>query len=146
MGPARRWTLEAAKQILPDVRERTERAVRETESLTAERDRLAAGAPEREEIDERIGQVVQRWAREMEALGLDVTGGLRASVAQRPPEISGHYVEVEGEAPLPRRLPHRPVAAVHVLAEAKSGSDSHERVLHRWAGPSSEDRIGRGPG
>jgi hypothetical protein len=60
--------------MFPDVRERTERAVRETESLTAERDALAAGAPEREEIDERIGQVVQRWAREMEALGLDVKG------------------------------------------------------------------------
>jgi hypothetical protein len=60
--------------MLPDVRSRTERAVRETESLVAERDALAAESPQRGVVDERIQQVVQRWAREMEALGLDVKG------------------------------------------------------------------------
>lgn len=74
MSEARRWTLEAAQQMFPEVRQRTKRAVHETESLMAERDALAADAPEREQVDGRIQQAVQRWASEMEALGLDVKG------------------------------------------------------------------------
>jgi hypothetical protein len=60
--------------MLPDVRDRTERAVREAESLMAERDGHAVGSPEGRVVEERIQQVVQRWVREMEALGLDVKG------------------------------------------------------------------------
>ena len=74
MGQARCWTLEAAQQMFPEVRRRTERAVREAESLMAERDELPEETPERERIQERIQKAVQRWAREMEALGLDVKG------------------------------------------------------------------------
>jgi hypothetical protein len=74
VGEARSWTLEAAQQMFPEVRERTERAVGETESLMAKRDALPEEAPERAGVDERIQQVVQRWAREMEALGLEVRG------------------------------------------------------------------------
>ncbi len=74
MGQARRWTLEAAQQMFPEVRDRTERAVHQTESLIAERDALAEERPEREGLEERIQQAVQRWAREMEALGLAVKG------------------------------------------------------------------------
>jgi hypothetical protein len=67
------WTLAAARALIPDVRERTERAVAEVARLEAERDALRPG-PSRAEIDERIQESVQRWAREMEALGADVKG------------------------------------------------------------------------
>ena len=67
------WTLEASRQMIPDVRARTERAVSEVERLEAERDALRPG-PERAAFDERIQAVVQRWAREIEALGADAKG------------------------------------------------------------------------
>jgi hypothetical protein len=74
VGEDRRWTLETAQQMFPEVRDRTERAVRQTESLMAERDALTEQAPERAGLDERIQQEVHRWAREMEALGVAVKG------------------------------------------------------------------------
>jgi hypothetical protein len=67
------WSLEAARQMIPDVRARTQRAVEEVEKLEATRERLKPG-PARAELDAQIEAVVQRWAREMEALGLDVKG------------------------------------------------------------------------
>ena len=67
------WSLEAARALIPDVRARTERAVGEVAALEARRDELRPG-PARAELDERIQEVVQRWAREMEALGADVKG------------------------------------------------------------------------
>lgn len=70
----RRWTLDAARELIPDVRARTERAVAEAEALAEDRERHAAGSPEREALDQRIEGVVARWAREMEALGLEVKG------------------------------------------------------------------------
>jgi len=70
----RRWTLEAARELLPDVRTRTARAVSEAEALDEERALHDAGSPERAKLEERIQDVVARWAREMEALGLDVKG------------------------------------------------------------------------
>lgn len=70
----RAWTLEAARTLLPDVRARTARAVEEAEALVAERERVAARSPERAALGERIEAVVARWAREMEALGLEVKG------------------------------------------------------------------------
>jgi hypothetical protein len=70
----RRWTLEAARQLLPDVRALTERAVDEARRLFEARDRYAPGAPERRDAEARAEAVVARWAREMEALGLEVKG------------------------------------------------------------------------
>lgn len=70
----RAWTLEAARELLPDVRARTARAVAEADALVEERALLAAGSPERGAVEERIETVVTRWAREMEALGLEVKG------------------------------------------------------------------------
>ena len=70
----RRWTLEAARELLPDVRERTSRAVGEAEALAEERALHVAEAPERALLEQRIEAVVARWAREMEALGLEVKG------------------------------------------------------------------------
>jgi hypothetical protein len=68
------WTFEAAQALLPDVRERTARAVEEAEALAEQRAGLAAEAPEHAELADRIEAVVSRWAREMEALGLEVKG------------------------------------------------------------------------
>ena len=70
----RRWTLEAARALLPDVRARTERAAREAEPLLEACERHAAGSAERRAAEEAADAVIQRWAREMEALGLEVKG------------------------------------------------------------------------
>ncbi|MCA9510821.1 MAG: DUF2203 family protein [Myxococcales bacterium] len=97
----RRWSLETARALLPEVRARTERAVREFEALDAERRALAersgaeasddadeAGddaAPaadedafdagdERARVEARLRACISRWVREMEALGLEVKG------------------------------------------------------------------------
>jgi len=70
----RRWTLEAARELIPDVRARTARAVAEAEAIDAERALQDANAPERAALEEKLEAVVTRWAREMEALGLEVKG------------------------------------------------------------------------
>lgn len=70
----RHWTLEAARQIVGDVRVRTERAVREADRIVAERDAGAGDSPVRLRADEHLKAVIGRWAREMEALGLEVKG------------------------------------------------------------------------
>jgi len=69
----RSWTLEAVRTLLPDVRARTERAVREAEALAAEHERLAPG-PDRHAAQQRTEDVIRRWAREMEALGAEAKG------------------------------------------------------------------------
>jgi hypothetical protein len=58
--------------MLPEVRRRTERAVEEAEALLAERERARPG-PDRA-VEKRLQEVVSRWAREMEALGVEVKG------------------------------------------------------------------------
>jgi hypothetical protein len=69
---SRSWTLEGARAVLPDVRERTERAVDAAERLVLARE--GADAAERTRVDAAIQQVIERWAREMEALGAEVKG------------------------------------------------------------------------
>ena len=70
----RRWTLEAARALLPDVRTRTARAVEEVQALDEERALHDAGSRERGALEQRIQEIVTRWEREMEALGADVKG------------------------------------------------------------------------
>jgi hypothetical protein len=60
--------------MVGDVYARTDRAVQEAERLFDEREAAAAGSPERALLEERIEAVIDRWAREMEALGLEVKG------------------------------------------------------------------------
>ncbi len=74
MGGPKQWTLEAARQMLGDVRSRTERAVQATERLSQQREALTAGSRERLAVEEELQAQVSRWAREMEALGLEVKG------------------------------------------------------------------------
>jgi len=66
--------LEGARELMPDVRERTARAVAEADEILDRREALAGDAPEREALDQELRAVVERWAREMDALGLDVKG------------------------------------------------------------------------
>lgn len=68
----RAWSLEAARAVIPDVRRRTERAVKEIEALIEGRSQreLDADAERRGQIE----RVVSLWVREMEALGADVKG------------------------------------------------------------------------
>jgi len=68
---ARSWTLEAAREMLGEVRERTARAVAAVERLeqaaVGDGARRAAAAAE-------LRRHVSRWMREMDALGVDVRG------------------------------------------------------------------------
>jgi hypothetical protein len=66
------WTLDGARAVLGDVRERTERAVREAEALLLER--KDADPPRCRAIDTCIQAIVSRWAREIEALGAEAKG------------------------------------------------------------------------
>ena len=58
--------------MFPEVQTRTERVAREVEALVAKREGL--GAEEAAALDEQIQAHVSRWAREMEALGVEVKG------------------------------------------------------------------------
>ena len=59
MAGRRGWTLEGARELLPDVRERTARAVEEADAILARREALAAGSPDREVLDEELREVVE---------------------------------------------------------------------------------------
>lgn len=69
---SRSWTLDGARAVLPDVRTRTERAVAETEKLVQAREGASPEAAQR--VDAAIQAVIERWTREMEALGAEVKG------------------------------------------------------------------------
>jgi hypothetical protein len=71
-GARRSWTLEGARALLPDVRERTAAAVAELEALLGQRER--GGAPTSQALDAEVEKVASHWARSMEALGLEVKG------------------------------------------------------------------------
>jgi hypothetical protein len=72
--PERCWSLENARAMLGEVRQRTAAAVGEVEPLLAEREKLAEGSPDRRGIEARIQQQISTWVRSMEALGLEVKG------------------------------------------------------------------------
>ena len=66
----RSWSLEAAQTLVPDVRERTRSAVEAVEALAVEPEGGAVDPAVEREIRDRISN----WAREMDALGLEVKG------------------------------------------------------------------------
>src|SRR5678816_3097326 len=70
----RSWSLDGARALLPDVRQRTEAAAREVEALLERRERGGEDAASLAALDARIAQLTSDWARAMEALGLDVKG------------------------------------------------------------------------
>ena len=66
---ARAWSLEAARAVMPDVRERTKRAVAEVDTLLeGQAQEVLESDPERRA---QVEHVVSRWVREMEALGAE---------------------------------------------------------------------------
>jgi hypothetical protein len=68
------WSLEGARALLPDVRDRTAAAVAAVEKLLEARERGGEGTPPAEQIDAQVAKLTADWARAMEALGLDVKG------------------------------------------------------------------------
>ncbi len=72
--PKREWSLEAAREILGDVRARTEEAVGQVEALLVQVTDNAPESPERQAADLEIQRIIASWARAMEALGLAVKG------------------------------------------------------------------------
>lgn len=72
--PPHAWSLDAARELLPDVRRRTAQAVAEVEALVPQRDGSPRGTPAREALERRIQHTVSRWIRSMEALGVEVKG------------------------------------------------------------------------
>jgi len=70
----RRWTLEAARAALPEVRSRTAKAVPEVEALLAEREALDPQSQEHAAVEARLRLRVEAWVRSMEALGAEVKG------------------------------------------------------------------------
>ena len=70
----RRFSLETVRALLGDVRSRTERAVKETDARAREREAHPEGTETRRAAEERSAAVIERWAREMEALGAEVKG------------------------------------------------------------------------
>jgi hypothetical protein len=70
----RRFSLETARAVLPEVRSRTARAVPEVEALLAEREGLDPQSPEHAAVEARLRERVETWVRSMEALGAEVKG------------------------------------------------------------------------
>ena len=70
----RSWTLATAREMFPEVQQRTDEAALEVEELLATRESLPAASDQRAAIEERIEGIVSRWMRSMEALGVEVKG------------------------------------------------------------------------
>jgi len=70
----RHWTLATAQELFPEVRQRTAKAVEEVLALLAQLERLAPESVQHEALETRIQGIVSLWAREMDALGLEVKG------------------------------------------------------------------------
>lgn len=70
--PRRTFTFEEARALLPEVREKTRRAVEELSSLT----RHADDGPEAAEAraENAAAETLAAWASEIEALGIEVKG------------------------------------------------------------------------
>lgn len=75
----RQWTLEAATEMLAEVRARTERASDAVDALEARSTR--ATPAERDALAREIRGQISRWMREMEALGVEVAGPWRVEFA-----------------------------------------------------------------
>ena len=72
--PKHQWSLEAAREILGDVRARTEEAAGQVEAILVEVTEHAPESPERQTADLEVQRIIASWARAMEALGLEVKG------------------------------------------------------------------------
>ena len=62
VDPKRRWTLEAARAMLDEVRSRTDSAVGEVDPLLEEREKWVDGSDERREVDVKIQKAISVMA------------------------------------------------------------------------------------
>lgn len=72
--PARQFTLEEASALLPAVRELTDAAVHDAESLGERLHASAPGGEEHAELEALLQGIITRWAQEVEALGVEAKG------------------------------------------------------------------------
>ncbi len=70
----RRFSYEEALAVFPVVRDLTAEAVREVAEVTRELELTETGSAQREELETSYQAIVEQWAREIEALGLEVKG------------------------------------------------------------------------
>jgi hypothetical protein len=74
MTVKRAWSLEGAREMLAEVRARTEEAVSEVEELDTRAAGLEEGSDTLVDAQSQLRQRISRWLREMEALGVEVKG------------------------------------------------------------------------
>ena len=72
--PKRQWSLEAAREVLSDVRARTEQAAGQVDAVLEQVAEHAPESSERQVADLEIQRIIARWALAMEAFGLEVKG------------------------------------------------------------------------
>ncbi len=70
----RHFSYEEALSIFPAVRDLTDEAVQRVAALTRELESAEADSAQREELETSHQAIVEEWAREVEALGLEVKG------------------------------------------------------------------------
>lgn len=73
-GEKRIFTYEEARRLLPTVRERTKTALDQLTMTRPPRTEKQDEEAYRESVREAAGEVLAAWARQMEALGLEVKG------------------------------------------------------------------------
>jgi hypothetical protein len=73
-GDRQIFSLEEARDLLPHVKHLTADAVRRTESLAAQLHHVSEGDPEHATLSAALRDVVNGWAAEVTALGLEPNG------------------------------------------------------------------------
>ena len=68
------FSLQQARELLPHVKHVTADAVRQAESLATQLHRVAEGDPEHATLAAALRDVVNGWAEQVQALGLEVKG------------------------------------------------------------------------
>jgi hypothetical protein len=74
IDPRQIFTLQQARDLLPEVKHVTADAVRRAESLAAQRQGLAEDDPEHISLSAALSEVVSGWAEQLGALGLEAKG------------------------------------------------------------------------
>jgi hypothetical protein len=70
----RRFSLESARALLPEIRERTARAREEIDAIDEAQAAASGSADRAAELDQRKASTLSHWVRSMEALGVEVKG------------------------------------------------------------------------
>ncbi len=71
---ARRFTLDEANALLPEIRDVTERALEECEPIVARMESLESSDPEYRRLGNALSAIVDRWSTDVRAYGAEVKG------------------------------------------------------------------------